>query len=139
VVKTVSIMTTLAVVFGLNMKTGADWLRQPDDGFAHLLPYLAAKVPPGTPVDIPAATLPLSQSDGGRYELEGEYPTGLWTTQSSLRRDHVRYVLVEWEPIDDGLSDLDRAQVRALIVGARQLFSFTGRSYGQLALYELPR
>ncbi|HJY96653.1 MAG TPA: hypothetical protein VJ371_17010, partial [Streptosporangiaceae bacterium] len=138
VVKTAAIMATLAVVFGLNVETGAHWLRQPDDGYAHLLPYLAANVPPGSAVDIPAASLPLSQSDGGRYELEGQYRTGLWTTQSSLRKDHVRYILVEWGPIDEGLSSLDPAQVRALTGHARLLFSYTGRSYGQLALYELP-
>jgi len=137
--KTMAIMATLAVVFGLNVKTGVQWLRQPDDGFAYLLPYLAANVPPGTAVDIPAASLPLSQSDGGRYELEGQYRTGLWTSQSSLRKDHVRYILVEWGPIDEGLSYLDPAQVRALTGHARLLFSYTGRSYGQLALYELPR
>jgi 4-amino-4-deoxy-L-arabinose transferase-like glycosyltransferase len=138
VVKTAAIMTTLAVVFGLNVKTGVQWLRQPDDGFAHLLPYLAEYVPPGMAVDTPAARLPLSQSDGGRYELEGQYRTGLWTTQSSLRKDHVRYILVEWGPIDEGLSYLDQAQVRALIGHSRLLFSYTGRSYGQLALYEMP-
>lgn len=63
VVKTAAIMATLAVVFGLNVKTGVQWLRQPDDGYARLLPYLAANVPPGTAVDIPAASLPLSQSE----------------------------------------------------------------------------
>lgn len=54
-----------------------------------------------------------------------------------MRKDHVRYILVEWGPIDDGLSYLDPAQVRALTVHARLLFSYTGRSYGRLALYEL--
>jgi Dolichyl-phosphate-mannose-protein mannosyltransferase len=137
-VKTAAIMAALAVVFGLNVKTGVQWLRQPDDGYARLLPYLAANVPPGTAVDIPAASLPLSQSDGGRYELEGQYRTGLWTTRSSMRKDHVRYILVEWGTIDEGLSYLDPAQVRALTAHARLLFSYTGRSYGQLALYELP-
>ncbi len=139
VAKVTAILATLAVVFGLNVKTGLQWLRQPDDGYARLLPYLAANVPPGTAVDIPAASLPLSQSDGGRYELEGQYQTGLWTTQSSLRKDHVRYILVEWGPINEGLSYLDPAQVQALTAHARLLFSYTGRSYGQLALYELPR
>jgi len=138
VVKTAAIMATLAVVFGLNVQTGAQWLRQPDDGYAHLLAYLAANVPPGSAVDIPAASLPLSQSDGGRYELEAQYRTGLWTTQSSLRKDHVRYILVEWGLIDEGLSYLDPAQVRALTGHARLLFSYTGRSYAQLALYEMP-
>lgn len=138
VVRSAAILATLAVVFGLNVKTGAAWVRQPDDGYARLLPYLAANVPPGTAVDISAASLPLSQSDGGRYELEGQYATGLWTTQSSLRKDHVRYILVEWGPIDEGLSYLGPAQVRALTAHAKVLFSWTGRSYGQLTLYELP-
>lgn len=131
------IATTITLALGLNLATCVQWLRQPDEGFAHLLPYMAAHVPAGTAVDIAAGTPPPNQTDGGRYALEGRYDVGLWTTPSALQKAHVRYILVEWGPIEEGYSYLNPSQVRGLVGHTRLVFSFRGRTYGQLALYQL--
>jgi hypothetical protein len=131
--------TALVAMLGVNVSTAITWLREPDNGFARLLPYLDRHVPAGTAITIAAASRPLSQSDGGRYALEDRYQAGLWWTPHGLRAYQVRYVLVEWGPVREGDSFLRAAEVRRLVRGSKLLFSFTGRSYGQLALYRLPR
>jgi 4-amino-4-deoxy-L-arabinose transferase-like glycosyltransferase len=128
----------LTVTFGLNLATGVQWLRQPDDGFAHLLSYMAAHVPARTAITAAAGTPPPSQTDGGRYALEGRYKVALWVRPAALHRERVRYILVEWGPIEEGYSYLTPSQVRKLIRHTRLVFSFRGRTYGQLALYKLP-
>ena len=45
-----AIIAALTLALGLNIATCVQWLRQPDDGFAQLLRYMAAHVPAGTRV-----------------------------------------------------------------------------------------
>lgn len=131
-------VSVAALTLTLNLTTCLLWERQPDDGFAHLLRYMAVHVPAGTAITIAAGSPPPSQTDGGRYALEDRYRVGLWVTTPALRQEHVRYVMVEWGPIDEGYSYLAPAKVRSLVRGSRLVFSYWGRTYGQLALYELP-
>jgi hypothetical protein len=128
----------LALALSMNLTTAVLWVRQPDDGFAQLMPYMAAHIRPGTAITIAAGSPPPSQTDGGRYALEDRYQVGLWVTPAALRQEHVRYVMVEWGPIDEGYSYLSPARVRHLIRGDRLVFSYRGRTYGQLALYQRP-
>jgi hypothetical protein len=136
--RTAVIAAGLTLTYGLNLVTCVQWWLEPDDGFAYLLPYMAANVPTGTAVDVAAGTAPPSQTDGGRYALEGRYQTGLWTTPSALRQAHVKYILVEWGPINEGYAYLSSSQVRTLVGHTQLIFSAQGRTYGQLALYEVP-
>jgi hypothetical protein len=133
-----TVFAAAAAVLALNLVTAGQWLSQPDDGFARLLPYMASHVPAGTAVTIAAASRPVNQTDGGRYALEGRYDVGLWWTPKSIRRERVRYVLAEWGPIDEGYSYLSPSRVHRLVRGAKLVFYFAGRTYGHLALYELP-
>ncbi len=128
----------LALALSVNLATAVLWARQPDDGFAELLPYMAAHIRAGTAITIAAGSPPPSQTDGGRYALEDGYKIGLWVTPAALRQEHVRYVMVEWGPIDEGYSYLSPGRVRRLIRGDRLVFSYRGRTYGQLALYQRP-
>jgi hypothetical protein len=128
----------LAVVIVLNVSTCLQWATHPDDGFSLLLPYMAKHVPLGTAVTVAAGSPPPSQTDGGRYALEGRYKTGLWVTPHALRQERVRYIMVEWGPIDEGYSYLNSSQVHALIRHYRRVFSYRGRTYGDLSLYRVP-
>ena len=127
----------LAVLLTLNLISSIEWLQQPDDGFSYLLPYLAKYAPPGTVIDLAAGAPPPSQTDGGRYALEGTYSVGTWTTKSALAQNHVDYILAEWGPIDEGYAFMRPSAVRALVSGTRIVFSRDGRTYGQLALYKV--
>jgi hypothetical protein len=127
----------LAVLLTLNLISSIEWLQQPDDGFSYLLPYLAKYVPPGTVIDLAAGAPPPSQTDGGRYALEGTYSVGMWTTKSALAQNQVDYILAEWGPIDEGYAFMRPSAVRALVSGTRIVFSRYGRTYGQLALYKV--
>lgn len=131
--------SALALVLSVNVVTCGQWLRQPDDGFTLLLAYMTAHVPAGTAVTVAAGSPPPSQVDGGRYALEGSYTVGLWVSPTALRQEHVRYVMAEWGPITEGYSYLSPAKVRILVRHAIQVFSFRGRTYGDLVLYKLPR
>ena len=135
---TVVLGAAFALMMGANVVTCVQWAQHPDDGFALLLPYMATHIPPGTAVTVAAGSPPPSQTDGGRYALESMYKVGLWTTAAAIRQQNLRYVMVEWGPIDEGYSYLKPSQVRRLIQGDRLVFSFRGRTYGQLDLYKLP-
>jgi 4-amino-4-deoxy-L-arabinose transferase-like glycosyltransferase len=128
------IIAALAAVVCVNLATCVQWLRQPDDGFARLLSYMAVHVPAGTRV-----TGAADPEDVAQYALAGNYNVGLWVTPAALSHEHVRYVVVPWGEIDEGYTSLSRAQVRHLVVQGRVVFSFHGRTYGDLALYLLPR
>ena len=122
----------LTLALGVNLLTCVQWLLQPDDGFAQLIGYMTAHVPAGTVI---------GATDGDietPYLLAGMYQVGYWETPAGLSEGHVRYVVVEWGTIDEGYSDRTPSQVRNLVSHARLVFSFTGRTYGQLALYQLP-
>jgi hypothetical protein len=55
-----------------------------------------------------------------------------------LAQEHVRYVLVPWTEVDDGYSYFTPSEVRRLVSNGQRVFSFRGRTYGDLALYRLP-
>lgn len=118
----------LTLAFSLNVVTCARWLWQPDDGFAQLLQYMAKHVPAGAQVD----------DDDSQYAIAGRYQVVSWDTPAALSQDHVRYMVVEWALINDGYSDLTASQVRQLVGDGRLVFSFRGRTFGQIALYQLP-
>ena len=134
---TVVMAGVLAVLLTLNLISSIQWLQQPDDGFSYLLPYLAKHTPPGTVIDLAAGAPPPSQTDGGRYALEGTYSVSMWTTKSALAQNHVGYILAEWGPINEGYAFMSPSAVRALVSGTRMVFSRDGRTYGQLALYKV--
>jgi hypothetical protein len=126
--RTAVIIAALTLALSLNLVTCVQWLRQPDDGFAQLLGYMAAHVPAGTRVD----------ADDSQYALDGRYDVVTDETPAALSQEHVRYVVVEWALINDGYSDQTPSQVRHLIGHGRLVFSFSERTFGQIALYELP-
>jgi len=134
---TVALAGVLAVLLALNLISSIQWLQQPDDGFSYLLLYLAKHVPAGTVIDLAAGAPPPNQTDGGRYALEGIYGVGIWTTKPALAQNHVDYILAEWGPINEGYAFMSPSAVRALVSGARIVFSHDGRTYGRLALYKV--
>jgi len=123
----------LLLALGLNLVTCAQWLRQPDDGFAQLTRYLELHVPPGTRVGATEVDIETPNVLGARYRV------GTWETPAALSRAHAGYLVVEWASVDEGYADQTPAQVRQLIGHGRLVFSFRGRTYGQLALYRLRR
>jgi 4-amino-4-deoxy-L-arabinose transferase-like glycosyltransferase len=129
-----AVRTVLVLALSLNAVTCVQWLRQPDDGFARLLSYMAAQVPAGARVSDATG----EQNDVAEYALAGRYDAGLWLTPSALALQHVPYIVAEWAEIDEGYSSLSSAQVRKLTSSGRVVFSFHGRTYGDLQLYRLP-
>ncbi len=121
----------LVLILGINLGTSVQWRRQSDDGFARLIQYVTAHVPAGT-------AFSAIQGDIETPSLGGPYKVGYWDTGAALSREHVRYVVVEWGPIDEGYSHETPAQVRQLVAHGKVVFSFRGRTYDNLELYQLP-
>lgn len=124
-------VAALVLVLGVNLGTSVQWLRQPDDGFARLIQYVLAHVPAGTAFSV-------IQGDIETSSLGGDYKVGYWDTPAALSMHHVRYVVVEWGPVDEGYSPETPAQVRQLVSHGKVVFSFRGRTYQNLELYRLP-
>ena len=123
-----AIAATLALALSLNIAVSVRWLQQPDDGLRRLLQYMVAHVPAGTRVN----------DDASAYLLADRYDVGSWQTPADLSEEHVRYVVVEWGLINQDYSDQTRSQVQNLIGNGRLVFSFSERTNGQIALYQLP-
>jgi hypothetical protein len=129
---TVTVLTVaLALTAGINFFTATQWLLQPDDGFARLTQYMAVNVPAGTRVGTLDEDIETPYSLGGRYEV------GVWETPTALAKSHARYLIVEWAVVNEGYSNVTPAQVRQLIGKNQPVFSFRGRTYGNLTLYRL--
>jgi Dolichyl-phosphate-mannose-protein mannosyltransferase len=122
----------LVLVLGINLVTFVQWLRQPDDGFAQLARYATAHVPAGS------AIAAIQGDIESPYALGADYDVGYWDTPAALSRAHAHYVVVEWGPVEEGYSHQTPAQVRQLVAHGKAVFSFHGRTYGDLELYQLP-
>jgi hypothetical protein len=129
-------IVALTLGLSVNLATCAQWLWQPDDGFARLLSYMAAHVPPGTSITDAAMG---QVGDVGETTLaDYGYYVGFWVTPATRSRYRVRYVLVPWSEVNQGYSYLSASQVRQLVGSGNLVFSFRGRTFGDLALYRLP-
>jgi 4-amino-4-deoxy-L-arabinose transferase-like glycosyltransferase len=124
--------TTLMLVLSINVMTSVQWLRQPDDGVAHLLSYMAAHVP------VHARISDAGGTDTVFYALAGQYDLWPWETPAAGFRERVSYVVVPWAEIERGYTHLTPSDVRHLVGRGRMVFSFHGRSFGDLELYQLP-
>lgn len=129
---TMVLAAALVLTLGINLRTSLVWLRQPDDGFARLTQYMTTHVPPGSRVGVLDVDIETPYALGSRYNV------GVWQTPAALSQNHVRYLVVEWGPLDEGYSDQSPAQVQQLVSHSRLVFSFRERTYGQLAFYLLP-
>jgi hypothetical protein len=127
-----AIIAALALVLGLNLNTCVQWLRQPDDGFAHLFQYMAMHVPAGTRIGV------TDDDIAAEYGLSGIYDIEVLITPADQTQARARYILVLWASIDEGYSTFTSSQVRNIVGRNRPVFSYMGRTYGQLALYKLP-
>ena len=124
----------LMLILGINLVTIIQWSRQPDNGFALLFRYMDAHIPAGTVI----ASGTDSPQDIASYALPPRYIAGVYTSEAAFYRAHVRYILVEWGEIGKGYSYLTPAQVRYFVRDGRTVFSFRGRTYDNLVLYQLP-
>ena len=129
-------VAALAVILVINLATCVRWLVRPDNGFEQALAYITVHVPRGT--NITDAAVGPSGDVGQNALADYGYHAGLWVTPAARARQHVRYVLVPWAQVDEGYSYLSPAQVRRLTGQGRLVFSFSGRTFGDLALYRLP-
>lgn len=123
--------TALTLALGVNLLTCVRWLVQPDDGFARLISYVTEHVPAGAPIGV-------TDGDIETPSALAAYQVGYWDTPAALSQEHVRYFVVEWATVTQGYSDQSPAEVRKLVSRGRVVFSFTGRTYGDLVLYQLP-
>jgi hypothetical protein len=130
--RTAALASALGLILGVNLVTAAQWIRQPDDGFARLADYVTAHVPAGTAIGT------IQGDIESQYALGAHYIVGDWATASALARAHARYVVVEWGPVEEGFSTETPAQVRQLVAHGEVVFSFQERTYGDLELYKLP-
>lgn len=138
---TAMVTAAVALTVGLNLITAVAWFRQPDDGFARLSAYMTAHIPAGVRVTDAAADRASSAESAApqvALALGSRYGVGFWVTPAARSKEHVQYVVVPWAEIDHGYSYLSPAQVRQLVAHGRLVFSFYGRTYGDLELYRLP-
>jgi hypothetical protein len=126
-----AMIASLVLILSINLFTCVQWLRQPDDGFARLTQYVTARVPAGTALGTIEGDIETPYALGDRYYV------GQWETPAALSANRVRYVVVEWAPVDQGYSDLSSSQVRQLVSHGRVVFSSHGRTYGDLDLYRV--
>jgi hypothetical protein len=129
----VPLAALLVLILGINLATCVQWRRQPDDGIARLLSYMAIHVPAGARIT--------DASGSGRvlFTLADQYhfvPTV--TAPAALALEDVRYVVIPWAEVKGGYADVTASQVRHLVSHSRLIFSFPGRTYGDLALYLVP-
>jgi hypothetical protein len=130
--RAVPIAAALVLVLSINLATAVQWLRQPDDGISRLLSYMTAHVPAGAGVSNATGT------DVVRFVLVHRYRIGDGVMKAAVgSREHVYYAVVPWAEVHQGYSDLNASQVRQLVGDGRVMFSFHGRTYGDLALYRL--
>jgi len=122
----------LTIALGVNLLTCVRWLLTPDEGFAQLISYVTEHIPAGTPIAAVNGDIETG------YALP-DYQVGYWDTRAALAQAHVRYFVVEWATVDQGYSDQTPAEVQNLVSGGQVLFSFAGRTYGTLVLYQLPQ
>jgi hypothetical protein len=132
-----TMIITVALMLGLtlNVATCLQWLLQPDDGYSELLQYMAAHVPAGASITAVDGT---TESGITQYALAGRYRVGRWVTPAARSIEHVRWVVVPWTEILQHYSYYSPAQVRNLISQGQLMFSFRGRTYGNVTLYQLP-
>ena len=126
--------TAIALVMAINLITCFQWFSQPDDGYALLLRYMEAYVPVGATVTALDGT---DEPGITQYALAYRYRVGRWVTPAQLSENHVRYVVIPWTEISQHYSYFSAATVRRLVSGSELLFSFRGRTYGDVTLYRL--
>jgi Dolichyl-phosphate-mannose-protein mannosyltransferase len=132
-----ALIAGLALVLVLDLTTCLVWLLHPDDGYTRLSQYMAAHIPSGSTVTSVDDSPP--QTRGTTYWLLGRrYQVGPWASPAAGAREQVRYVVIPWGEVDQGYSYLTPAQARALVRHGRVLFSVDERTYGDLALYQIP-
>ena len=96
---------------------------------------MATQVPAGSAITAFDGTT----EDGiTQYALAGRYRVGRWITPSARAAEHVRYAVVPWTEILQHYSYYSPSRVRHIVEGGKVLFSFHGRTYGDVVLYELP-
>jgi 4-amino-4-deoxy-L-arabinose transferase-like glycosyltransferase len=122
----------LVLILGVNLATCVQWRQQPDDGIAKLLSYMAIHVPPGARVTDASGSGIIPFALAGQYHV---VPTV--TVPAALVLEHVRYVVIPWAEVHGGYADVTTSQVRHLVSHSRLIFSFHGRTYGDLALYRV--
>jgi hypothetical protein len=127
------LIAALVLALCVNLATWVQWIRRPDDGVVRLLSYMAVHVPARAGVTVASGT------DVIQFALADRYHAGTWVTAAARSREHVRYVVVPWAEVNQGYGNLTASQVQHLVGRGRLLFSFHGRTYGDLALYQLPR
>jgi hypothetical protein len=133
--QTALITAALVLALSFDMAVCRQWLLHPDDGYAQLLRYMEAHVPAGATVSAFDGTT----EDGiTQYALANRYRVGRWVTPAARSREHVRYAVVPWTEILQHYSYYSPARVRDIVRQGQLLFSFCGRTYGDVTLYRLP-
>jgi hypothetical protein len=130
----VPLAAALVLILSINLATCVQWRRQPDDGIARLLSYMAIHVPAGARVTDASGSGIVPFALAGHYHI---VPTV--TVPAALTLEHVRYVVIPWAEIHGGYAEMTAPQVRHLVSHSRLVFSFPGRTYGDLALYLVPQ
>jgi hypothetical protein len=124
--------TVLALVLALTWSSVA-YARsraQPDDGYAKMRHYMVEHLPAGSPV--------ISTSSSVDLILDDRYRVGQWLKPQDRARAKVSYMVVPWRLVEQGYSWFTPRQVHSLTRQGALLFSFTGRTYGTVAVYLLP-
>lgn len=126
----IGVAVVLAAALCLDVGNYVNGRIRPDDGYAQLRNFMATHVPAGSTVTVP--------NGGTELALNDRYRVGPWTTPGDLQANNVHYLVVPWKTVQQGYAYLGVDTVTRLADSGQKLFSFSGRTYGELALYELP-
>lgn len=126
-VATVLVLATTLIWSGVTYATGRS---QPDDGYARMRQYMLKHVPAGTSVT--------SLSGSASLVLQDHYRVGQWRTPKDRAMAEAKYVVVPWRLVQQGYSPFTQRQTEDLTGQGKLLFSFHGRTYGTVAVYQVP-
>ena len=127
----ISIGLALVIVFGWS---GFAWFQVhtvPDRGFEEVRHFLRSGLPPGARVAI--------TTDPAQFLLEGYVADGYVTTASELRRRRLDYIFISSYQATRGYGAAKPQLYEWVVANSRMVFGYTGRSFGLMGVYQLPK
>ncbi len=123
----------VALVVAAVVGDGVTWTRiqqTPDDAYARMLSWSDAHLPDGVVVS--------ATEDTAQFLLRG-VEIGQWATVPQLVANRVDYVLVSTSLVEQGYGLADPSFLRTLATRATAVHTESGRTAGQLRLYDVRR
>lgn len=120
---------TVALALCWNVGTWLQVRTVPDDGQQRFASWLRRNVPPGEKVAWIVGQTTYEVKDAGRVPVP-------MTTPAALAREKVRYLVVLHKEVEQGYTFTTAAAVAWYAARSREVFAFSGPTYGRISVYE---